>query len=156
MFPDQRSDIRQLIATANELLELAIALESTSPSQASRPFSGDQAGALAMARWEYNRRRNRARFFADDRLFGEPAWDILLDLFIAGREGKRVPVTSACIGAAVPTTTALRWLTLLEQRGLVQRDDDPTDARRALVYLTNDAIARMEHYFERAHRDEPR
>ena len=97
----------------------------------------------------HRRRRSRALFF-DESLFGEPAWDVLLDLFIAAKERKRVPVTSACIGAAVPTTTALRWLTILEDRGLVLREADPTDARRIFVRLTADAYAKMVAYFARA------
>ena len=61
-----------------------------------------------------------------------------------------MPVTSACIGAAVPTTTALRWLALLEERGLIVREADPTDARRIFVRLSADAYARMVSYFVRA------
>lgn len=41
-------------------------------------------------------------------LFADPAWDILLDLTAARIEQKRVSVSSLCIAAAVPSTTALR------------------------------------------------
>ena len=41
----------------------------------------------------------------NDELFGEPAWDILLDLYIANVENKPVSVSSACIGSAAPPTT---------------------------------------------------
>lgn len=91
--------------------------------------------ALAVAREIYQSRRKRERFLAAD-LFGEPTWDILLDLFIAAGEGRRVPTTSACIGANVPPTTALRWLRILETRGLVEREDDGRDGRRTFVCLT--------------------
>jgi hypothetical protein len=75
------------------------------------------------AREFYNARRRRHKHLPAD-LFGEPTWDILLDLYVAGRENRRVPTTSACIGAHVPPTTALRWLRILEARGLVEREDD--------------------------------
>lgn len=52
-------------------------------------------------------RRLRDRFFQHD-LFAEPAWDILLDLKAASLEGQQVSVSSRCIAAAVPPTTALR------------------------------------------------
>lgn len=91
--------------------------------------------ALALARECYAGRRRRARFFSAD-LFGEPTWDILLDLYVAAREGRRVPTTSACIGAHVPPTTALRWLRILEMRGLVEREDDGRDGRRTFVRLS--------------------
>ena len=84
----------------------------------------------------YRDRRRRSTIFGDDTLFGEPAWDILLDLFVAGERGNRVAVTSACIGSGVPSTTALRWLSVLETRGLIEREYDNQDARRSFVRLT--------------------
>jgi hypothetical protein len=44
-------------------------------------------------------------------LFADPAWDILLDLAAARIDGRMVAVSSLCIAAAVPATTALRWIT---------------------------------------------
>ncbi len=84
----------------------------------------------------YGNRRRRAKWFGPD-LFGEPAWDILLDLFIATETGKQISVTSACIGAAVPLTTALRWLAMLETRCLIVRENDDKDARRSYVRLSD-------------------
>ncbi|MBC2664756.1 MarR family transcriptional regulator [Novosphingobium flavum] len=159
---DAARQARRLIAAANELLALAAELEEVSrqgrPSLISSADSilgdapallEDDARWLRGARRSYRNRRSRSAVFGDDGLFGEPAWDLLLDLFIAAKEGKRVPVTSACIGAAVPTTTALRWLAVLEERGLVVREADPSDARRIFVRLSTDAYARMVSYFVR-------
>ena len=93
----------------------------------------------------YSNRRRRAELFGPD-LFGEPAWDILLDLFIAAETGKRISVRSACIGAAVPLTTALRWLVMLETRGLILRHSDETDGRRSYVCLSQAGRALMDRY----------
>lgn len=98
---------------------------------------------LLLARELYIERRRRTKFFDDD-LFGEPSWDILLDLYIAARENRRVPTTSSCIGAHVPPTTALRWLRLLEARGLVEREHDGRDGRRTFVALSARGMAAME------------
>ncbi len=89
-------------------------------------------------------RRARDRFFPAD-LFGEPAWDMLLDLALAAAERRAVAVSSLCIAAAVPTTTALRWIRNLCDAGLFERRDDPSDARRAFISLspaTEQAMAR--------------
>lgn len=105
------------------------------------------------ARAIYRGRRLRAQLLGDDGLFGEPAWDLLLDLFIAEAEGKRLSVTAACIGAAVPTSTALRWILILETRGLVRRENDPTDARRVFLHLTEDGHQRLNAYFSQLQRE---
>lgn len=99
--------------------------------------------ALAVAREFYQGRRRRARYLSAD-LFGEPTWDILLDLYVAAKEDRRVPTTSACIGAHVPPTTALRWLRILEARGLVEREDDGRDGRRTFVRLSTRGMAAMD------------
>jgi hypothetical protein len=84
-------------------------------------------------------RRLRERLLPRE-IFGEPAWDILLDLYAARLEGKAVSVSSACIASAVPTTTALRWLSKLAECGLVERSLDASDARRAHVHITEDGL----------------
>ncbi len=113
----------------------ATATESRPPSLSAR----------ALAR--YKSRRARATLFGgNDDLFGEPAWDLLLDLFVAREAGRRVSVSSACIAAEVPATTALRWLAVLEKRGLVERRGDPCDRRRVDVVLSDAAYAAMEQW----------
>lgn len=97
----------------------------------------------AIAREVYAVRRRRHKALPAD-LFGEPTWDILLDLYIAAREDRRVPTTSACIGAHVPPTTALRWLRILETRGLIEREDDGRDGRRTFVRLSRQGIESMD------------
>jgi len=104
---------------------------------------------LAFARESYAIRRRRGRYLPPD-LFGEPTWDILLDLYVATRENRPVPTTSACIGAHVPPTTALRWLRILEERGLVEREDDGRDGRRTFVRLTGQGLAAMEGWLQLA------
>jgi len=91
-------------------------------------------------------RQARARFF-DPALFGDPAWDMLLDLTAAHGEGAQVSVTSLCIAAGVPATTALRWLTQMVESGIFVRVPDPADRRRAFIALSDRAIAAMSGYF---------
>jgi DNA-binding MarR family transcriptional regulator len=81
-------------------------------------------------------RRRRAGIFGDDAcLFGEPAWDILLDLYVQS-DTRPISVSSACIAGGVPGTTALRCLDQLQQRGLIRRFADRTDKRRNFVTLS--------------------
>ncbi|HEU4651418.1 MAG TPA: MarR family transcriptional regulator [Croceibacterium sp.] len=91
---------------------------------------------------EYRARRSRERYF-DRRLFGEPAWDILIDLFIQQSSGKTVSVTSAAIASQVPVTTALRHLAALQKAGLVERMRSAADARVKLLRLTKEGYVRI-------------
>lgn len=100
-----------------------------------------------IARKIYATRRHRSNIFGDMELFGEPAWDILLDLYIAQVERKTVSVSSACIGSAAPPTTGLRWLGVLAEQDLILREHDPDDQRRVLVRLTEKGMAAMDEYF---------
>jgi len=91
-------------------------------------------------------RRLRDELFGPD-LFADPAWDILLDLTAARLEGRSVAVSSLCIAAAVPATTALRWIKQLTVAGLLRRVSDPVDRRRVFIELTDHAAAAMMTYF---------
>lgn len=91
-----------------------------------------------------SRRRRDAAFGEDADLFGEPAWDILLDLLDADAHGRRISVTSASLASSVPATTGLRMIAILEERGLVVRTDDPRDRRRSHVSLTGKGKAVMQ------------
>ena len=76
----------------------------------------------------YTSRRMRDRYFQSD-LFGEPAWDMLLDLFVRGVQGKKTAVSSLCIASGVPPSTALRWIRTLHDAGLVTREESERDRR---------------------------
>jgi len=96
-------------------------------------------------------RRLRDQHFASE-LFADPAWDMLLDLYAARLEGRRVSVSSLCIAASVPPTTALRWIGTMHDAQLFGREPDPTDKRRAHITLTDRAAAAMRGYFGAAGR----
>lgn len=76
-------------------------------------------------------------------LFADPAWDILLDLYIARSKDRRISVSSLCIAASVPATTALRWIKSLTEEGWLVREADPHDGRRMYVRLTDQACDKM-------------
>jgi DNA-binding MarR family transcriptional regulator len=91
-------------------------------------------------------RRSRERFF-DAELFADPAWDILLELYVAELGQRHLSVTSVCLGAAVPGTTALRWIGVLEKKGLIQRRADRLDGRRIFLMLTEAGKDAMNRFF---------
>ncbi len=145
-----------LRAIAANLLAVAREIEADEATSGSLILSGakqprrgvvDKAALLERAGQSYINRRNRRRFFPAE-LFGEPAWDLLLDLFRARLEDRMITVTSACLGADVPVSTALRWIGVLEAQGLVERSRNISDSRSTWVRLTDHATKAMAAYTE--------
>ena len=99
-------------------------------------------------------RRLRDRYFGGG-LFADPAWDMLLDLMAARLERRRVAVSSLCIAAAVPPTTALRWIRTLCDQGLLVRAADAEDGRRVFIELSEDTAADLEALLSSAERISP-
>jgi hypothetical protein len=122
--------------------------EYRGPEQASASFGAGQAPLPdpRMVRQMIANRQARARYF-DAELFGDPAWDMLLDLTAAHGEDTQVSVTSLCIAASVPATTALRWLTQMVESGIFVRVPDPADKRRAFIALSDRSLSAMAGYF---------
>jgi DNA-binding MarR family transcriptional regulator len=111
------------------------------PATAGAPeISAEKVRAVIRAR------RLRSRFFPEH-LFADPAWDMLLDLLQAEIAQLRVPVSSLCIAAAVPATTALRWLKSMVEEGIFLRRADPHDGRRVFVELAPETSQTLRRYF---------
>lgn len=91
-------------------------------------------------------RQDRGKFLPA-RLFGEPAWDILLELFAAELDQQRMSITRLTRRTGIPATTVLRFLGSLGEAGLVKRTNDPTDERRVYVALTDGGLQAMNRFF---------
>jgi hypothetical protein len=130
---------RRLVELTEELGRLAgeiAQVEAAAPAPAL-----DSAFVQGLIR----QRRSRAAAIGAD-LFADPVWDMMLDLLAARLEGRAVRTSSLCIAAGVPTTSALRWIRELTERGLFVRIPDPNDRRGVLIELSDQAAERlMEH-----------
>jgi hypothetical protein len=96
--------------------------------------------------WLIRARRVRARYLPPE-LFCEPAWEILLDLLRAEIARQQVSVSSLCIAAGVPGTTALRCIKKMVDEGIILRRDDPADARRTFLELSPGVSCALRRYF---------
>jgi DNA-binding MarR family transcriptional regulator len=79
--------------------------------------------------------------------FSGPAWDILLHLFESYVLQRRDTVGNVCDGTEVPPTTVIRWISRLEQCGMLIVRDDHLDNRRRFVELTHHGSDTMARYF---------
>ena len=113
-------------------------------------FQPTQAQLIALAKSLLTERRLRSKHFANLEL-GEPVWDILLDLYVCNQTGRFVSVSSACIAAYVPPTTALRYITMLVSQGIMLRVADKSDARRVFLVLSDETRLAIEQYLTEVH-----
>ena len=126
-------------------------LQAQTGAEPERPASDAQPSDIAVVRAILRLRRLRDQFL-EPALFADPAWDMLLDLMAAQLERRRVAVSSLCIAAAVPPTTALRWIATMTDQGLFARRPDPDDGRRIFIALSDAAAAAMRNYIQAARR----
>jgi DNA-binding MarR family transcriptional regulator len=112
------------------------------------PEAGNDREALvARARILFNSRQLRDRYFGKA-LFGEPAWDILLLLYIAEQSLGRLTATRLAEQIGTPLTTVVRWLNHLELEQFVERQDHPTDRRIMFIKLLAKGRSALDSYLE--------
>lgn len=128
---------QNIAALSAEARRIAEALDNLAKST---NVDQDTPVSPALVRRLVRLRRDRDRHFPAE-IFADPAWDMLLDLTAARMEGADVPVSSLCVAAAVPTTTALRWIRTLTEAGMLERRTDASDGRRSFVTLSDAAHA---------------
>jgi DNA-binding MarR family transcriptional regulator len=124
------------VAEARRLLSLLADADSDARGGASPSAKTDSSSGelLGRARAILAVRRQRETIFKKA-IFGEPAWDMLLLLYIGTSESRR---TIGRLGelARISKSTALRWIDYLDRQGLVRREQHPTDRRAVFVELT--------------------
>lgn len=110
-----------------------------------RVLRNDHAASLAAAILDF--RRLRLKILPPD-LFAEPAWDLLLELFVADAEGRRLTARQVCGRSSIPPSVMSRWLNHLSQSGFVVGDGkgDLDD----LLTLSAEMLAKIEDMMEHA------
>ena len=149
--------VQDLVRLRTRLLEMAdqLSLVSDLPDQITGQLvtSGEQVKRRRLGiaiSWQRSSAIRFAHFKDGDSLFSDPAWEILLDLYIAAARERPTSVTDGCLAAKVPTTTGLRWLQRLENAGLISRHQDPNDKRRVYISLTESGRERTEQTLDAA------
>ena len=92
-------------------------------------------------------RRARRAYFAPD-LFHEPAWDMLLSLYLANGEGRILNVKALVASSDAPVTTSQRWIDHLHKLRLIDRVGDPDDRRRVEISLSDTGLTAIERYLD--------
>lgn len=72
---------------------------------------------------------------------------MLLDLFVHECERKPLAMSSLCISAGIPTSSAMKLIQKLCDAGLLERIPDRHDGRRSLMRLGPKVAHRLRAYF---------
>ena len=136
--PEERSSVESMLRRLDHLLR-------TSPDCSMPANENVGTAALEAARRQLRERRERERLFGPE-VVAEPAWDVLLELFVAGEEGRELGSLAASSGLAVAEPAVLRCVAHLVSAKLVVRHGR---AGAMSVMLSNSATTRMCDYFKR-------
>ena len=145
---ESQCDSDELRNLAGTMLRLADAMDQDWDGQSQSAFSWGRearrierdAFNLAMrARREQKRREGRKSHLPAEFL-GEPAWDMLLELFCQFAGGAKVSVKSLTYVSGLAPTTALRMIERLVEADLVARSGSETDGRVVLLNMTQRGV----------------
>jgi DNA-binding MarR family transcriptional regulator len=112
-----------------------------SADDADPPGTGFEEEAALARLLLLQRRRREQRLGAVH--FSDPAWDMMLDLFVARVRGEETASSSLVIAASVPQSTALRRIRELVRRGDFVARADPHDGRRTFISLSEPLFAEL-------------
>ena len=143
---DEDPELRRIV---RDLVRVVGQYDGEKPSWLFNSGDVDEAGGpdiLANLAEAIMRLHMDRRTFMGEDLFGEPGWEILLDLFTQKRRSKRVLISMIGNISGVKPSTALRWIGILHQRGLLQRELDTSDQRRVWVSLTADGEKKISQF----------
>lgn len=122
-------DVREAVRLLG-LFAAALGDQSAAPEGGGNAVS--RQDLVSRARIVLGSRRLRFRYF-NRSMFGEPAWDILLVLYIMEATEGRQSTGRLAELVETPLSTAARWIDYLHRERLVEREPHPTDKR--VVYI---------------------
>lgn len=140
--------IEEVDARLSEIRRLFARLAS---APASAPPAAD-AGALSLGRLDLARLILWGRGLLESEvasdLFADPAFNILLTLYVSRNEARDVSTSAACTASGVPTTTALRWINALARRGMIHKRSLASDRRFTYLELSEATCAALDRFFD--------
>lgn len=119
------------------------------PKKRSKAHKDSRETRSQVAARIYSERRMRSEHFHHHNLFREPAWDILLHLYQGHLRGRGMKIDSVSLAVGLPATSALRWLEVLEGKGLVFAYRDEGDADQIFLRLSKRGLSEMAEYLDR-------
>lgn len=138
-------DIRDAARLLRLLGDPALAATGLSDLLSATSGATDRETLVSRARIVLSARRLRERYF-NRIMFGEPAWDMLLALYVSEQSAGRLTMSRLSELVETPLTTVVRWVNILEEQRLVERQAHPTDRRTVFIRLLEKGRAALDSY----------
>lgn len=140
------ADAEEIARLLGLLLKREVRPSDLSALRFGRREAPGRAELIEMASALLSEGRRRSEQF-NPVMFGEPAWEMLLVLYVSDFEGRPQTIGKLVSSIGVPQTTALRWIDYLEKERLISRETHPRDRRTVVIEITEKAREKLDRYF---------
>lgn len=138
--------IKSVLAQAAEKMEALDGLISSSNSidmQASLPSDNNIKAEELVRRAEKLLRWSRLK--ADtlnlgSGLFADSCWNMCLDVYICDLKDEKITVSSIAHSSGIPMTTAMRYINVMAEEGLLEKSPNPSDNR--MIFISTSATCK--------------
>lgn len=76
-------------------------------------------------------------------LFSDSCWDMCLDIYICDLKGEQITVSSVAHSSGIPMTTAMRYINVMSEEGLLEKTPNPSDNRMIFVSTSSTCKERI-------------
>ncbi|WP_109357454.1 helix-turn-helix domain-containing protein [Sphingorhabdus sp. EL138] len=66
-------------------------------------------------------------------LFADSCWNMCLDTYICDLKGQKITVSSIAHSSGIPMTTAMRYINVMAEEGLLEKSPNPSDNRMIFI-----------------------
>ena len=77
-------------------------------------------------------------------LFADSCWNMCLDIYICGLKEQQVTVSAVAHSSGIPMTTAMRYINVMVEQGLLQKSSNPADHRMVFVAVSLECRNKIE------------
>ncbi len=138
--------IKQALAQASEKIQALDGLVTSSedkPNDQLTPAAGNINAAELIHRAEKLLKWSRLK--ADTLnlgagLFADSCWNMCLDTYICDLKGEKITVSSIAHSSGIPMTTAMRYINVMAEQGLLEKTQNPSDNR--MIFISTSATCK--------------
>ncbi len=140
-----RSTIEEAIERVNVLdKRMTEGKDSSDDDQMLISRSMDDGDLISRAEKYLNWGRLKSRILdSGNGLFANSCWNMCLDIFICDLKDQRITVSSIAHSSGIPMTTAMRYINVMVEQGLLHKTPNSADNRMIFVSVSEDCSEKI-------------